>query len=156
MAADGTKGPKPWKQYNARTTFIRVPAADWPLVRRGYKRVFVGNMTNVRVLDTITPSPVVAWSFINGSHDGRLMILNSVEKVVLGAVNPAELGFTSFAEFRRDWMSRDHRRFRPLLNVILYRIEPWSDERDREMREAVFNHLYGAFDGRPGELSEVA
>lgn len=169
MAADGSRGPRPFQQRDARTTFVRVPAADWPYVKRGLRTTFVGPVVSLTMLRVPMPGPCVAWSLtrttdvssyaraVDVTHDCRLMILEGVEQAVLGAVNHSELGFTTFAEFRRYWMARERRKFPPMRKCFVYRLSPWTPGRAREMADTVFNHLYGEFvDGRRDVVQAVA
>jgi hypothetical protein len=148
MAADGSKGPKPYKQRQARTLFVRVPAPDWAAVKRGLQRTFVGSIGRQSALwETPTPTPAVAYSIIRGSHDSRLMVLEAVRQEQLGAIDPAELGFESMAHFRRYWMQRERngKKFPPTRHVFVYTMRPWERGDEEEMGMLMVKRLYGEF-----------
>lgn len=150
MAADGSKGPKPWTQRRAATTFLRVPISDWPKVRRGYKTEFraTGKDRASQLWHVTPPCPVVAYCIVRGQHQSELMVLEEIWQEPLGAISPESLqreGFESLAEFRQYWMAREHRRFRPTRKAFCYRVRPWIDA-DREFFAGrFFEHLYGEF-----------
>jgi hypothetical protein len=107
MAADGSRGPKPWRQRRLSTTFLRVPYTDWPAVKRGLKAEFragSGNNQVPQLWGVHTPTLVVAYSIDSQHrHDGRLMVLESMVQEPLGAISAESLeaeGFASLAEFR--------------------------------------------------------
>lgn len=149
MAADGSKGPRPYTQRQARTVFVRVPALDWPMVKRGYKTEFRGSIGKQSALfATPTPSPCVAYSIIRGSHDCRLMLLESISREPLGVIGPESLereGFTSLAEYRRYWMRREGKKFQPTKEVFVYQLRPLHADEHSEMGAILFNRLYGEF-----------
>lgn len=146
MAADGSKGPRPYTQRQARTIFVRVPALEWHAVKRGTQRAFVGSIGRQSALwATPTPTPVIAYAIIRGTHDARLMILEEVRQEMLGAIDPTEVGFPDMATFRRHWMMRERGKFPPTRKVFVYKLRPY-DEADREaMGLALFDRLYGEF-----------
>jgi hypothetical protein len=146
MASDGSKGPRPYTQRQARTLFVRVPSLDWPQVKRGLVGSFVGSIGRQSALfDVVTPTPCVAYSVIRGNHDCRLMLLDDVRQEVLGAIEPSRLGFDSMAEFRRYWMLREHRKFPPTRKVFLYTIRPWDESMAPTVGANLLRHLYGEF-----------
>lgn len=152
MAADGSRGPKPWTQRRLSTTFLRVPYGDWPAVKRGIKREFragSGNNQVPQLWGVKTPTLVVAYSIDpQHRHDGRLMVLESMVQEPLGAISPESLeaeGFDSLAEFRTYWMAREHRRFTPTRMVFAYRVRP-ADVSDLDAFSChALDHLYGEF-----------
>lgn len=147
MASDGSRGPRPFTQRHARTIFVRVPAADWPLVKRGFKTEFRGQIGGQSALfNTPTPSPVVAYSIVRGNYDARLMFLEHVSQEELGAVTEESLqreGFTDFESYRRYWITRDGKKFRPSKLVFVYRIRPWGPGDDEAMAAELLSRLYG-------------
>lgn len=147
MANDGSRGPRPYTQRHARTVFVRVPAVDWPAVKRGIKREFRGSLGKQSALFSVkTPSPCVAYSIVRGSHDARLMILEEVRQEQVGAISPESLaaeGFESFEEFRRYWMRRERSKFRPTKQVFVYRLRPWEMTDRDVMADLMLRRLYG-------------
>lgn len=145
MASDGSKGPKPFKQRQAKTLYIRVPSTDWPSVRRGLHG-FVGQIGKQTALfSTPTPMPCVAWSLKRGTYDARLMILESVHQEMLGAIDPASVGHPDLASFRRYWMMRDGKKFLPTKKVFVYQLRPFRDGDEEAMGQALLERLYGEF-----------
>src|SRR4051794_20235096 len=124
MGSNG-QGPRPWTARYAQTLFVRVPKADWPLVKRGLKREFRGTPGNQSALwMTEPPVPVLAYTMERASYrqqtayDARLMVLERVWREELAAISDESLaneGFDSFEAFRRAWMRRyrDGKKFRP-------------------------------------------
>lgn len=146
MAADGSRGPRPFQQRHARTLFVRVPVADWPMVKRGMRRTFVGSIGRQSAMfDVQTPTPVVAYSIVRKAYEHKLMVLEDVRQEMLGALDPAELGFESMAHFRRYWMQREGRRFPPTRKVFVYRVAPWSEHSRGEIADLLLARLYGEF-----------
>jgi hypothetical protein len=153
MASATTRGPKPWTQRQASTTFLRVPSADWTAVRHGKKREFRAQSGRVSQLWNVEcPLPVVAYRVDSfGRYDSELMVLEDVWQEPLGAISPESLqaeGFESFAHFRRSWCIREKRRFRPLHMTTVFRVRLWDVEDDRAMADALFRRLYGEFLGQ--------
>jgi hypothetical protein len=151
VAADGSKGPKPYTQRQARTIFVRVPAPDWPLVRRGLKREFRGSIGRQSALfATPTPTPAVFYSLIRGTYECRLMILEDVRQEMLGEISPESLaaeGFPDLASFRRYWMDRERngKKFPPTKKVFVYKVRPLEPSDREEMGVLLFDRLYGEF-----------
>lgn len=147
MASDGSNGPKPWKQRQARTVFLRVPAADWPAVSRGKKREFRAASGQVSGLHFVEPpTPVVCYTVRVGKHDSRLMVLEKRWTEPLGSITDESLrneGFSSFEEFRRYWMRRERRRFRPTREVVVYSVRPWDGGDEDWFSQELLKHLYG-------------
>lgn len=152
MAADGSRGPKPWTQHKASTTFLRVPRHDWPAVKNGIKREFRAG-TGINAIPQLwgvrTPTLVVAYSIDDLSrYDHRLMVLEEQWREPLGAIDALSLraeGFESLADFRTYWMQRERRRFTPTREVSVYRIRPAVDDDVNGFGRQLLEHLYGAF-----------
>jgi hypothetical protein len=149
MAADGSRGPRPWAKRTVSTTFLRVPIADWPAVKRGLKTEFrasPGKNTVPQLFEVVPPVVVVAYAIRNGRHDGRLMVLEEHWLEPLGAISAESLareGFASLAEFRAYWLRREHLRFRPTRQVACYRVRPFELGDVDEFARRTFEHLYG-------------
>lgn len=150
MASDGSNGPKPWVQRQASTVFLRVPTADWTVVRRGMKTEFRASPGAVSGLKFIEPpTPVVAYR-VDRSHgyDAALMVLEDRWQEPVGSISPESLereGFASFPEFRRYFVNRERRKFRMTRNVTVYRIRPWCPTDARTFADDLLKRLYGAF-----------
>jgi hypothetical protein len=150
MAANSARGPKPFRQRQTSTFFVRVPRAEWAAVKHGAKREFrAGSGQHSALWNVTTPSPAVAYS-INGrgDYDSALVVLESVWREPLGAISEESLGaegFVTFPEFRRAWMLREKRRFPPLRITTVYRVRPWTGDDTTEMGDVLLAHLYGDF-----------
>jgi len=147
MASDGSRGPKPWKQRHAKTLFLRVPAADFPLVARGRKTEFRSASGMVSGLHFVEPpTPVVAYMEKRGKYESKLMVLEERRTEPLGAISEESLrneGFATLAEFRRYWMRRERRRFRPTRDVVVYRVRPFEQSDAEWFARKLIEHLYG-------------
>lgn len=78
------------------------------------------------------------------------MVLEATRREALGAISPASLeaeGFPSVAHFRRYWMARTKRRFRPNDICSVYRVRPWRDSDREVMGMTLLDRLYGEFLG---------
>lgn len=149
MASDGSNGPKPWTQRQARTVFLRVPNRDWAAVKNGAKTEFrpaSGQVSGLKWVEL--PTPVVAYTKSVRGYASKLMVLEARWQERLAAISPESLrreGFQSLAEFRRYWMARERRRFRPEHIVTVFRVRPWTPV-DREVfADALLERLYGEF-----------
>jgi hypothetical protein len=148
MTRHPTSGPKPWAQYETRTTFLRVPWQDWSKVKIGVKTEFRASGIHATQLWNVTcPTPVVGWAMSNDRrHEARLLVLEATWTEPLAAINEESLereGFTDFPHFRRYWMTRTKRRFTPMTKVHVYRIHVWTPEDTQEMGQALLRKLYG-------------
>lgn len=168
MASDGSAGPKPYDQKRASTIFLRVPWADWPAVRRGYKTEFraaSGAVSGLKWVDP--PTPVVAYSFHKTfGHEAELMVLEERWQEPLAAISDESLrreGFSTLAEFRSYWCAREKRRFTPTRMIVAYRVRPfrWNGEDGvpddpTVFSRQLFDHLYGAFTPPPTQDADEA
>lgn len=157
MAADGSRGPKPYEQKFASTLFLRVPWADWPAVRRGIKTEFRAGSGAVSQLANVDlPTPVVGYSWHRThGYESELMVMERRWQEPLAAISDSSLeaeGFATLAEFRAYWCARERRRFTPTRMIVAHRVRPfrWNPEDglpdDRTLfAERIFDHLYGAF-----------
>lgn len=139
--------PKPWSQFEARTTFLRVPADDWAAVKIGTKTEFRAAGHAVTQLWNVTcPTPVVGWTARRvGTYDSALFVLEATWQEMVGAITEESLareGFPSMAHFRRYWMARSKRRFRPLQKVQVYRLRPMTPDDEAMMGLQLFRKLY--------------
>lgn len=151
MAADGSRGPRPYRQRRISTVFLRVPARDWPAVKRAMKTEFragTGKSAVPQLWGIPTPVPVVAYAIRQGRHDARLMVLERMWQEPLGAISPESLareGFQTLGEFRRYWMERERKRFTPTRQVFAYQVRPWGHGDRGWAGEKLLEHLYGDF-----------
>lgn len=143
-----TDSPQPWRQFELRTTFLRVPDVDWADVRRGLKTEFrLSGRAITQLWNVQCPTPVVAYRLTNrrNDHQSALMVLEATWREPLGAISEESLareGFESMAHFRRYWMQRTKRRFPPMLEVQVYHVRPFT-ERDRvPLALAMLDKLY--------------
>jgi hypothetical protein len=147
----GTRGPKPWRQSQLRTTFLRVPAEDWAAVRVGSKTEFRASGAHATQLWEVDPPiPVVAYKVTNAreDHEHVLLVLEATWTEPLAAISEESLrreGFETMAHFRRYWMARTKKRFSPLTSVRVCRVRPLAADDRQELGVRLFDHLYGAF-----------
>jgi hypothetical protein len=139
--------PKPWRQFETRTTFLRVPADDWAAVKIGSKTEFRAAGHSVTQLWNVAcPTPVVGWTARrNERYESVMLVLEATWQEMVGSITPESLqreGFPSMAHFRRYWMSRTKRRFRPLQKVQVYRVRPMTTEDEVSMGLQLFRKLY--------------
>ncbi len=144
----GAHAPKPWKQRQARTIFLRVPASDWVRVSRGMKTEFCAASGACSALWNLEPpTPVVAYRHTEAlGYDSELMVLEEKWQEPLGAINATSLereGFETLAEFRQYWCERERRRFAPMKMVTRYRVRPWNYSDTEEMAQVLLDRLYG-------------
>lgn len=164
MAADSSaRGPKPYRKRQLSTLFLRVPAIDWPMVKRGYKTEFRASSgpDKSQFWNVGLPAPVVAYTLDSrGEYDCQLMVLERCWLEPLGAISAESLtreGFTSLAEYRRYWMRREHKRFQPTRQTLVYRVRPWGGTDDEESFAALLlGRLYGDFIPDWEPLEDVA
>ncbi len=148
MGAKGGSSPQPWAQYKVSTTFLRVPPVDWAAVKHGSKSEFrsVGTRAVSQFKNLEPPTPVVAYVVKSlGQYDSQLMVLTAMWTEPLGAISAESLeaeGFPDIAHFRRYWMARTHRRFRPLTMVQVYRVRQYTDNDAVVMGVRLHNKLY--------------
>lgn len=140
--------PKPFQSHRASTTFLKVPGADWTSIKRGYKREF--RLTGKALLGLQCPTPVVLYTERNGTYDQTVMVLEATWREALGSISPASLeaeGFPTIAHFRRYWMQRTKKHFRPLDVCSVYRVRQWRPSDPEVMGLALLGRLYGEFLG---------
>lgn len=150
MGSDGSRGPKPYTQHQARTLFLRVPVDDWAAVRGGFKTEFrgqPGNLSGLKFVDP--PTPVVAYSYSRShGYDAALMVLEDRYQEPLLAITPEALereGFPDIAHYRRYMVHREGKRFNPNAEVTAYRVRPWKAGDERRFADRILEKLYGAF-----------
>jgi hypothetical protein len=149
MAADGSKGPKPYHQTKTSTLFLRVPVVEWGSVKRGTKREFrsaPGRTTHLLAVEP--PMPVVAYSIDRmGRYDAALMVLERRWREPLGAITPESLaaeGCRDLAEFRRRYTLMYKKRFTPTRITSVFVVRPWHEALDdRVMADRLLDYLYG-------------
>lgn len=140
------------------TVFLPVPPSLWVDVSRGIKTEYRLPRNHLRRLDLLkAPTPVVIYRTRQAKDAPReewhfkLMVLEEAWEEYLGSISEESLereGFSSLAEFRKDWQARYfHRgRFEPLKPVYCFRIRPWDETTDYERFANQFMHyLYEEF-----------
>lgn len=149
MGSTSKDSPKPWTQRKATTVFLRVPREDWSAVKIGAKTEFrmPGGRAMSQLWSCKTPTPVVAYA-IRGheQYDSKLMILEAHWREPVAGISEESLkreGFPDMAHFRRYWMRRTRRRFRPLQEVSVYRVRPFTDADVTPMAVRLLGRLYG-------------
>lgn len=151
MGSDGSHGPRPYTQRQASTIFLRVPSIDWIPVTHGTKTEFRASPNAVtQVLGLEPPTPVVAYrtSSQPDERDRKLMVMTATWQEPLGAIGPESLereGHPDFAHFRRYWMGRTRRRFRPLQKVRVFQVRPFTEDDWSESADRLMQRLYGDF-----------
>jgi hypothetical protein len=151
MAEQRTRysSPKPWRQFEARTSFLRVPADDWPSVRQGRKTEFraTGARHMTQMWNVTCPMPVVGYAFRRAAEpDSALLVLEATWREPIGAISPESLereGFPDIAHFRRYWMERYKRRFAPMQTVQVYRVRPAARDDLAILGLKLIEKLYG-------------
>lgn len=76
------------------------------------------------------------------------MVMEETWKEPLGAISAESLereGHADLAHFRRYWMQRTRRRFRPNAIVTAYRVRAFTPEDTRRFADALIERLYGAW-----------
>jgi hypothetical protein len=134
---------------------VRVSNGEWP-------RVISGAATEFRAAATVpararqplpTPAIIFRRRREGAADEERLVLLREKRVEALGAITPeglAAAGFpgerdVAFAQFRRDWILRERKRFDPLREVVVYTVEPFKPEHVAESGASLIRHLYGAW-----------
>lgn len=154
MGSQGSHGPRPFPQRQASTVFLRVPVADWVSVTRGAKTEFRATpnaVTQALALDP--PTPVVAYRVRRSTEpsiaaDTKLMVLTDTWQEPIAAISAESLereGFPDMAHFRRYWMQRTRRRFKPMQMVRVFRVRLFEEEDWERSALALMERLYGTF-----------
>jgi hypothetical protein len=154
VGSAGSHGPRPYTQRRASTVFLRIPAIDWVPVTHGSKTEFRATPNAVtQALALEPPTPVVAYRVQpltsgKSDHDHRLMVMTETWQEPLGAISPESLereGHADFAHFRRYWMQRTRRRFRPMQMVRVFRVRPFGGQDWDDFAARLMRKLYGEF-----------
>lgn len=126
-----------------------MPRGDWVRVKIGAKTEFrvAGGRGMSQLWSCEPPTPVVAYTLMPPDrYESKLMILEAHYREAVGAITPDSLareGFPDMAHFRRYWMGRTKRRFRPLQEVAVYRVRPFAVGDREAMAAAIMDRLYG-------------
>lgn len=150
MGSDGSRGPRPFQQHRASTTFVRVHPDDWPYVKHGAKTEFRGGRgASSRTFNVDPPTPVVVYCRLGPDrYESKLMVLTETWQEPLGAIGDESLrreGFETLAQFRRYWILRERKRFQPTRMVFVYRVRPWGPGDVEELGVKIVERLYGEF-----------
>lgn len=145
---------KPFAQAKLSTAFLRVPEGDWAAIVNGHKREF---RSSGRVVTQVwrlqCPTPVAAYTVAgppsHRQHRGpRVLVLEKTWREPVGAISPESLeleGYSDIRFFRRYYMERTGRPFRPLAEVQVYRVRPWEPEDREALGVALLERLYGRY-----------
>lgn len=151
MGADGKHGPRPYEQRQVSTLFLRLPSQEFRAITSGRKTEFRASpgSNSPQFHNVQTPTPVVAYmAHPRRGHDARLMVLEETWQEPIGAIRVDSLqreGQPDLAHFRRYWMARTKRPFKPTRIVACFRVRPWRDGDQAAFAAAIFRRLYGAF-----------
>jgi hypothetical protein len=119
-----------WPQHRVKTLFLRVPSAEWARIVTGGKTEFRQQPGRSTLVRPNCPTPVVGYREHAGVLESQLLVLDDTWREPLGAITQESLereGFRDFDSFRQHWMQRTKRRFRPLLDVQVYRVRVLHD-----------------------------
>lgn len=144
--------PRPLKQRQIKTLFLRVPARDWSGVSAGRVREFRASPGNVPQLWNV-PLPTLAIAYrkrkATGDYEYRIITLEGVRQEELRAISDEGLllaGYTGTdarARFRRDWTIREKRRFEPRRKVMVFTVRPVESGDLEATGLALVERLYG-------------
>lgn len=147
--------PRPLKQHQAKTIFVRCPSPSWALVSTGRVREFrcaAGNAPQLWKVPLPSLAIIYRRQLSVPSWDYRLMLLENVRREALASITSEGLalagykGDDAFARFRRDWMIGEKKRFEPLRTVFVYTVRPIQDDGDlTDAGSAIIDHLYGDY-----------
>jgi hypothetical protein len=150
MSSPTPPGGYPTHQLN--TLFLRVPISDWNLVRIGEKREFRTKPRGGAAIGKVKcPTPVVAYTVnTNGVRACKLMVLANQhhEHLIDIADNGFSLqaeGFKTYNEFKRYWRKRNGGIYKPLQEVLVHTLRPWSNAELTFMSEILLRRLYTEF-----------
>lgn len=150
------RAERPFEQHRASTIFLRVPVDDWPQVIAGRRQEFRASSGNAPQLWNVAlPSFAVCYRKrkATGDYDWRLMVLEEVRQERLAGISDEGLrlaGYSgsreeAFALFRREWMTREKRRFTPSRKVFVYRVRPVKPGDREALAQGLLDQLYGSF-----------
>lgn len=146
--------PREFLLRTAKTIRVHLPRVDFNDIRVGAKREF-RNYGRRMIEPLPAPHAVVGynakdwWTPENGLDgiDTVLLTLEDTWTEPLGAISEesvAREGFDSLADFRRYFAARyPNGGFRPMANVIVYRIHPMTDEEKAMYADALWERIYG-------------
>lgn len=91
------------------------------------------------------PALVVGYAIRGGNHESCLLVLEATWSEMLAAISPESLsreGFPDMAHFRRYWMKRTQKRFRPLDKVQVFQVHRATPEEIPELGKQMIERLY--------------
>lgn len=149
--------PREFLRRDMRNIRLHLPATDYAAIRVGAKREF--RNYGRRAFDGVEfPTPVVGycalpgWVSENALEGVQTCLLTLTESWVepLGAISSESLTMEGFPDdlkaFRRYFAARYPKGgFRPLANVIVYRVRPLTEADEEDFREAMWQRLYGQY-----------
>jgi hypothetical protein len=147
--------PRPLKQRQVSTVFLRCPSYLWPQVSSGAVgefRAAAGGVPQAWKVPIPTLAVVYRRQLSKTAYDYRLMMLAGVRREHLGAITEEGLaaagyeGEDAYVRFRRDLIIAEKRRYNPQRMVFVFTVRPIC-EGDREAAGlAVLQRLYGEFE----------
>jgi hypothetical protein len=115
-------------------------------VRYGNKTEWRASPGTITQLWNVTlPMLVVGYAIRGGEHESCLLVLEATWQEMLAGISAESLareGFPDMAHFRRYWMKRTQKRFRPLDKVQVFRVHRASPEEIPELGRRMIERLY--------------
>jgi hypothetical protein len=133
-------------KHNASTIFLRVPREDWDGVVVGTKTEFRLPGAPAWTKRVKCPTPVVGYTSSDGYQGSKLLLLEHIRSMPLGAIEDESLereGFPDLAHFRRYWMQRTKKRFRPMDTVTCFQVRPVDSHDYDYLGRLLLSRLYG-------------
>jgi len=148
----GGSAPKPYRQREAKTLFLRVPHVDWTKVKIGEKTEFrTTPHESSKIITANLPTPVVAYA-VNGydEYDAKLMVLEGrrhepLWEIANDVTGLRREGYGTYDEFRRYWRKRQKGVYRPLQMVWVWQVREFRDEDIIVEGARLLRRLYGEF-----------
>ncbi len=146
--------PRPLKQHQLKTVFLRVPTPVWPLVSTGKISEFrcaTGNAPQLWNVSVPSLAVIYRRQLSSTSYDYRLVVLEAMRREALGVIDRDGLaaagyqGEDAFARFRRDWVIAEKKRFEPLRTVFVYTVKLLESGDLERAGRTLIDHLYGDY-----------
>lgn len=130
------------------TVFLRVPALDWADVVAGAKTE-LRTQGRYALMAGRVQAPEVVVGYLVRRYDERreqLLIVEDAWQEPLGAISPESLaaeGYASVGEFRSYWRKRFPGGWKPLSQVQVCKLRPFTPEDREAMAERLLQRIYG-------------
>jgi hypothetical protein len=134
--------------YRVTTRYVQIPSSDWLAVRRFDKTEFRVLPRYPGRLNIDCPAPVVLYAKRALQIEHVMAVVERVWEEPVGAIGAESLereGFESIAHFRRYWMSRTKKPFKPFDLVHCFRVRPFVEGDNAMLGARVIERLYGEF-----------